>query len=75
MSLPQVLIHHGLFPTAPSQPHMAVSIELPAFYRALFERSCDTINALASTLNTHYICCGFHITGHQVSFTVLCMYL
>ncbi|KAG1724201.1 uncharacterized protein EDB91DRAFT_1239990 [Suillus paluster] len=43
-----------LFPTAPSQPRMAVSIDLLSFYRALFERSCDTINALASALKTHY---------------------
>ncbi|KAL4068920.1 hypothetical protein V8B97DRAFT_2024580 [Scleroderma yunnanense] len=39
-SLPQALVHHGLFPTAPSQPHMACS--------------CDAINALALALHTHY---------------------
>ena len=33
---------------------MAVSVELLAFYRALFEHSYDAINALASTLHTHY---------------------
>ncbi|KAF9231589.1 hypothetical protein BU15DRAFT_90869 [Melanogaster broomeanus] len=55
----QVLIHFGLFPTTPSQPRMAVSIDLLAFYRALFERSCDAVNALASALNTHYIRRGF----------------
>ncbi|KIO03678.1 hypothetical protein M404DRAFT_145490, partial [Pisolithus tinctorius Marx 270] len=52
--LPQVLLRSGLFPTAPSQPHIAISIELLGFYRALFECSCDSINALASALNTHY---------------------
>lgn len=67
-TLPQVLIRHGLFPTAPSQPRMAVSLELLAFYRALFERSCDAINALASALNTHYIRRGFRMTGRQVGF-------
>ncbi|KIM68025.1 hypothetical protein SCLCIDRAFT_106196 [Scleroderma citrinum Foug A] len=51
----QVLVNAGLFPTAPSQPHMAVSIDLLAFYRSLFERSCDAINALASALHTHYV--------------------
>lgn len=51
----QVLVHFGLFPTAPAQPHMAVSIDLLAFYRALFERSCDAVNALASALHTHYV--------------------
>ncbi|KAG1878078.1 hypothetical protein DFJ58DRAFT_720825 [Suillus subalutaceus] len=60
--LPQVLLHHGLFPTAPSQPRMAVSIELLSFYRALFKRSCDAINALASALKTHYSRRGFVMT-------------
>ncbi|KAG1851783.1 hypothetical protein C8R48DRAFT_810421 [Suillus tomentosus] len=54
-----MLLHHGLFPTAPSQPRMAVSVELLSFYRALFERSCDAINALASALKTHYSRRGF----------------
>ncbi|KIK23458.1 hypothetical protein PISMIDRAFT_100543 [Pisolithus microcarpus 441] len=31
-SLPQVLLHHRLFPASLSQPHMAVSVELLAFY-------------------------------------------
>ncbi|KIK18069.1 hypothetical protein PISMIDRAFT_110146 [Pisolithus microcarpus 441] len=52
--LPQTLISHGLFPTALSQPWMAVCMELLSFYHALFERSCDAINALAATLNTYY---------------------
>ncbi|KAG2355545.1 hypothetical protein BDR07DRAFT_1303032, partial [Suillus spraguei] len=51
--LAQVLVHHGLFPTAPSQPCMVVSVDLLPFYRALFERSCDAIHALASALETH----------------------
>ncbi|KAG2336107.1 hypothetical protein BDR05DRAFT_978861 [Suillus weaverae] len=57
-----ILLHHGLFPTAPSQPLMAVSIELLSFYRALFEWSCDAINALASALKTHYSRRGFVMT-------------
>ncbi|KAG1879476.1 hypothetical protein C8R48DRAFT_767734 [Suillus tomentosus] len=61
-SLPQVLLHHGLFPTAPSQPRMAISVDLLSFYRALFERSCDAINALASALKTHYSRRGFQVT-------------
>ncbi|KAG1853791.1 hypothetical protein C8R48DRAFT_776949 [Suillus tomentosus] len=64
-SLPQVLLHHGLFPTAPSQPRMAVSVELLSFYRALFERSCDAINALASALRTHYSRRGFQVTDSR----------
>ncbi|KAG1864624.1 hypothetical protein C8R48DRAFT_601821 [Suillus tomentosus] len=61
-NLPQVLLHHGLFPTAPSQPRMAISVDLLSFYRALFERSCDAINALASALKTHYSRRGFQVT-------------
>ncbi|KIN93816.1 hypothetical protein M404DRAFT_35711, partial [Pisolithus tinctorius Marx 270] len=54
-----------LFPTAPSQPRIAISIELLGFYHALFERSCDSINALASALNTHYECRGFRLTTRE----------
>ncbi|KAI6144434.1 hypothetical protein BKA82DRAFT_3983165, partial [Pisolithus tinctorius] len=60
--LPQVLLHSGLFPTTPSQPCIVISVELLGFYHALFECSCDSINALASALNTHYECRGFHLT-------------
>ncbi|KAG2092828.1 uncharacterized protein F5147DRAFT_821605 [Suillus discolor] len=49
-----ILVFHGLFPMAPSQPRMAVSVKLLAFYQTLFERSCDAVNALASALHTHY---------------------
>ncbi|KIK20241.1 hypothetical protein PISMIDRAFT_106119, partial [Pisolithus microcarpus 441] len=62
----QVLLHHRLFPASPSQPHMAVSVELLAFYQSLFEKSCDAVNAWASALNSLYICRGFHISGHDV---------
>ena len=66
VTLPQLLVRHGLFPTAPFQPHMAVSVELLAFYHALFERSCDAINALAATLHTHYTQRGFRVTNKEV---------
>ncbi|KAI6158808.1 hypothetical protein EDD17DRAFT_1487803 [Pisolithus thermaeus] len=64
-TLPQTLISHGLFPTAPSQPRMAVSVELLSFYRALFERSCDAIYALAAALNTYYNRRGFRVTNQK----------
>ncbi|KAG1889816.1 uncharacterized protein F5891DRAFT_987159 [Suillus fuscotomentosus] len=67
----QVLILHGLFPTSPSQPRMAVSTDLLAFYRALFERSCDAVNALASALHTHYVRRGFRMTNGKVSESML----
>ncbi|KIK15262.1 hypothetical protein PISMIDRAFT_79793, partial [Pisolithus microcarpus 441] len=62
----QVLLHYRLFPTSPSQPHMAVSVKLLAFYRALFERSCDAVNMLVSALNSHYICRGFCMSDHDI---------
>ena len=46
---------------------MAVSVELLAFYRALFERSCNAINALASVLHTHYTRRRFHVVNKAVS--------
>ncbi|KAI6096716.1 hypothetical protein F5141DRAFT_1011737, partial [Pisolithus sp. B1] len=52
---PQLLICNGLFPTAPSQPCMAVSIELLGFYCVLFEHSCDAISALISVLHAQYV--------------------
>ncbi|KAG1878248.1 hypothetical protein F4604DRAFT_1880298 [Suillus subluteus] len=58
-----LLIHHGLFPTAPSQPRMAISTDLLAFYCALFECSCDAIHALASALKTHYARRDFQMTN------------
>ncbi|EDR03523.1 uncharacterized protein LACBIDRAFT_331575 [Laccaria bicolor S238N-H82] len=53
------LVNHGLFPTSPSQPRMAVSIPLIQLYHALFECSCDAINAFAHALNTFYGRRGF----------------
>ncbi|KAG1893800.1 uncharacterized protein F5891DRAFT_962452, partial [Suillus fuscotomentosus] len=47
-------------------PRMAISVELFAFYRSFFEHSCDAVNALASTLNTHYIRRGYRITNAKV---------
>ncbi|KIK11375.1 hypothetical protein PISMIDRAFT_122800, partial [Pisolithus microcarpus 441] len=62
----QLLLHNGLFPTAPLQPHMAVSVELLGFYCALFEQSCDMINALVSMLHIQYTRHGFHVTKKDV---------
>ncbi|KAG1852573.1 hypothetical protein C8R48DRAFT_580535, partial [Suillus tomentosus] len=44
------------------QPFMAVSVNLLSFYCALFECSCNTINALASALKTYYSCQEFQVT-------------
>ena len=66
-----VLMRHGLFPTAPSQPRMVISTDLLDFFRALFERSCDAVNALASTLNSFYTRRGFRLLNKQVCLNLL----
>ncbi|KAH6887237.1 hypothetical protein BKA70DRAFT_1122619 [Coprinopsis sp. MPI-PUGE-AT-0042] len=60
-SLPQILVEHGLFPTAPHQPRMAFGIEVLAFFKALFERSSEATQALAHALNTYYARRGFYL--------------
>ncbi|KIM69837.1 hypothetical protein SCLCIDRAFT_94511, partial [Scleroderma citrinum Foug A] len=65
--LPHMLISHGLFPTVPTQPWMAVSVDLLSFFHALFEHSCDTIHTLTSALGTYYSRQGFHVMDHKVS--------
>ncbi|KAJ6581867.1 hypothetical protein B0H19DRAFT_1331557 [Mycena capillaripes] len=65
VSFGAVLIKNGLFPMSPTQPRMAVSIDLLDIYRALFERSCDAITALAAALHTNYDRRGFHIYSPQ----------
>lgn len=45
---------------------MAVSINLLDFYHALFERSCDAINAMATALNTFYGRRGFTLLNTKV---------
>ncbi|KAM6496638.1 hypothetical protein JOM56_007111, partial [Amanita muscaria] len=62
----QVLVRNGLFPTAPCQPRMAVSIDLLDFYQALFERSCDAVQAMAAALNTFYTRRGFILLSKKV---------
>ncbi|KIM56688.1 hypothetical protein SCLCIDRAFT_29357 [Scleroderma citrinum Foug A] len=64
-TLPQTLVSHGLFPTVPTQPRMAVSINLLSFFRTLFERLCDTIHALASALGTYYTRRGFRMMDNK----------
>ena len=59
LTISQLLVHHGLFPTAPSQPRMAISIELLDFFRCLFEQSCDATNALLVAIQSFYACRGF----------------
>ncbi|PPQ73357.1 hypothetical protein CVT26_015449 [Gymnopilus dilepis] len=64
-SVAQVLVRNGLFPTAPSQTRMAISIELLGFYTAHFEHACDAVNALAASLNAFYNGRGFYMVDAQ----------
>ena len=45
---------------------MAVSVHFLDFYHALFERSCDAVNAMASALNTFYVRRGFILLNKKV---------
>ncbi|KAJ7659361.1 hypothetical protein B0H14DRAFT_3540522 [Mycena olivaceomarginata] len=65
-TVPVLLVRHGVFPTSPTQPHTAVSIDLLDVYRALFERSCDAITALAAALRTVYKRRGFHVFSRMI---------
>ncbi|KAJ6580420.1 hypothetical protein DFH09DRAFT_1275628 [Mycena vulgaris] len=56
-----LLVRNGVFPTSPSPPRTGVSIDFLEIYRALFERSCDAIPALAAALHTIYDRRGFRV--------------
>ncbi|KAF8145009.1 hypothetical protein K438DRAFT_1630896 [Mycena galopus ATCC 62051] len=62
-----LLVKHGVFPASPTKPRTAVSIDLLDLYCALFERSCDTITALAAALHTVYDRRGFRVFSQRVS--------
>lgn len=46
---------------------MAISIALLELFRALYERSCEAVNALANALNTFYHRRGFRLLADEVS--------
>ncbi|KAJ7660339.1 hypothetical protein DFH06DRAFT_989269 [Mycena polygramma] len=50
---------------SPTKPKTGVSIDLLDVYRALFERSCDAITALAAALRTIYDRRGFFVVSQQ----------
>ena len=66
ITLPQLLVQNGLFPMSPSQPRLAVSIDLLDFYFALFERSANAVTALSGTLKSMYLRRGFSILNSKV---------
>ncbi|KAJ7872793.1 hypothetical protein B0H14DRAFT_3562123 [Mycena olivaceomarginata] len=60
-----LLVQNGVFPTSPSKPRTGVSLDLLEIYRALFERSCDAITALAAALHTIYDRRGFRVLSSK----------
>ncbi|KAJ7593150.1 hypothetical protein C8J56DRAFT_780606, partial [Mycena floridula] len=58
-------VRHGLFPTAPLRPRIAVSKPLLDFYKALFGRSCDAVHAIAGALNAAYERNGYFLLNQR----------
>ncbi|KAJ7828627.1 hypothetical protein B0H13DRAFT_1916981 [Mycena leptocephala] len=65
MPLGVLLVQHGVFPASPSKPNTGVSLDVLDIYRAMFERSCDTINTLAAALHTIYDRLGFTVVSER----------
>ncbi|KAF7293403.1 hypothetical protein MIND_01117300 [Mycena indigotica] len=63
-SLGAILVEHGVFPASPRRPRIGMSIDLLELYRAVFERSCDAITALAHALRTVYQRRGYHVLSN-----------
>ncbi|KAJ8094200.1 hypothetical protein PM082_023409 [Marasmius tenuissimus] len=64
-TLAQSLVLDGFFPTSPSQPRMAVAINLLDLYQALCQHSADAVTSLAAALETTYACRGFRLLDAQ----------
>ncbi|KAF7301143.1 hypothetical protein MIND_00678700 [Mycena indigotica] len=58
-----LLVENGVFPSSPQKPRIGVSIDLLELYKALFERSCDAITALAHALQTVYERRGYDVSS------------
>ncbi|KAJ7917138.1 hypothetical protein B0H13DRAFT_1608630 [Mycena leptocephala] len=65
MPLGVLLVQHGVFPASPTKPHVGVSLDVLDIYRAMFERSCDAIHALAAVLHTIYDRRGFTVVSER----------
>ena len=66
-SFATILVENGFFPTAPSQPNLAISIDFLEFYYALFEQSADAVGAMAAALSKFYNRRGFPVNNAKVS--------
>ncbi|KAJ7275583.1 hypothetical protein B0H12DRAFT_1228041 [Mycena haematopus] len=60
-----LLVRHGIFPASPIRPRLGISFDILDLYRALFERSCDAITALAAALHTIYNRRGFTVVSER----------
>lgn len=67
MCLGVLLVQHGVFPASPNRPRIGISLDVLDLYRAMFERSCDAITALAAALRTVYNRRGFTVVSERVS--------
>jgi hypothetical protein len=56
-----------MFPTAPTQPRLAISINFLELYYALFEHSGDAVSAIAAALSKFYHRRGFPVLNQKVS--------
>ncbi|KAF7371589.1 CxC1 domain-containing protein [Mycena venus] len=65
MPIAVLLVQHGVFPASPKRPRIGVSIDVLDLYRAMFERSCDAITALAAALHTVYDRRGFTVVSDR----------
>ncbi|KAF7439857.1 hypothetical protein PC9H_000194 [Pleurotus ostreatus] len=64
-TIPQRLVTHGLFPTSPAQPRIAISIDLLNLFHSLFEESCDAVHAMSHALKKYYLRRGYMLTSNQ----------
>lgn len=65
------LIHQGFFPTAPTQPNLAISISFLEFYTALFERTGNAVTAVAAALSSFYESRGYPVVDKMVRFSLI----
>jgi hypothetical protein len=49
---------------------MAISMDLLEFYHALFQRSCDAVNAMAGALHSFYTFRGYTMVDPEVCATI-----
>ncbi|KAK7053896.1 hypothetical protein R3P38DRAFT_3305315 [Favolaschia claudopus] len=63
-----LLVEHGVFPATPTKTQSGIAFDLLDFYRALFERSCDAVTALAAALHTVYERRGFRVLSAKDPF-------